>query len=130
MYTTINFLKINYEILGRGDTILLLHGWGGSLESLRVLGLKLKDVGYNVMLIDLPGFGQSDKQQKSFSLDDYADIVEEFLAKQGIRKLYVFGHSFGGSVAIKIIHERKKRIPITTFNFLHHNLISHLSAFV
>lgn len=110
MYTSINNLKINHEVFGNGETILLLHGWGGSLESLKVLGKRLKGKGCKVLLIDLPGFGKSDKPVRDYSLDDYAEVVEEFLRQQKVSDLYVFGHSFGGSVAIKLALRKNLKI--------------------
>jgi pimeloyl-ACP methyl ester carboxylesterase len=120
MQTSVNGLKLNYETLGKGEPILLLHGWGGSLESLTALGTRLKAKGgdqdenqlpntqhptpniLQPILLDLPGFGKSDTPKSDFSLDDYAETVEEFLKQQGVKELYVFGHSFGGAIAIKL----------------------------
>jgi pimeloyl-ACP methyl ester carboxylesterase len=103
LITGINDLKINYEILGEGKPVMLLHGWGGSLESLRALGSGLEGQGgLKVILIDLPGFGKSDRPvEDGFSLDDYAEVVEEFINQQDIQNPVLFGHSFGGAVSIK-----------------------------
>lgn len=110
MQTSINDLKINYEVFGEGEPILLLHGWGGSLESLVPLGSRLKPQGYKVILLDLPGFGKSGKPSEDFSLDDYAEVVEKFLKQQNVDSLYVFGHSFGGSVAVKLVLRKNLKI--------------------
>lgn len=110
MYISLDSIKVNFEVFGKGEPILLLHGWGGSIESLKTLGQKIKTQGYTVLLIDLPGFGKSDNPNRDFSLDDYAEIVEEFLKQQGIDNLYVFGHSFGGSVAVKLALRKKIKV--------------------
>jgi pimeloyl-ACP methyl ester carboxylesterase len=110
MYTSISSIKINYEVFGEGESILLLHGWGGSLESLRNLGSRLKDKGFRVYLLDLPGFGKSDRPKRDLSLDNYATLVEKFLKEQGVDELYVFGHSFGGRVAIKLVLRKNLKI--------------------
>jgi pimeloyl-ACP methyl ester carboxylesterase len=102
MDVLINNLKINYEILGKGFPILFLHGWGGSLESLEKLGGLLTKYNYKVYLLDLPGFGKSDNPKKPFSLDDYTKIVETFLKNFNIDEVCIFGHSFGGSVGVKL----------------------------
>ncbi|MBN2016458.1 alpha/beta hydrolase [Candidatus Dojkabacteria bacterium] len=105
MYTSINGLKLNFEVIGKGEPILLLHGWGGSIASLSPLANRLASC-LKVILLDLPGFGKSESPQKDFCLDDYAEVLEEFLKKQGIKEVYIFGHSFGGAVAIKLAVRR------------------------
>jgi len=102
MLVSIKGLKINWKYFGSGNPILLLHGWGGSIQSLLNLGKLLSERDLKVYLLDLPGFGKSGKPVKSFNLDDYAEVVEDFLKQLGINELFVFGHSFGGAVAIKL----------------------------
>ena len=55
----IDDLNINYKIIGDGDLVVLLHGWGQNIEMMQPLvgGLKNK----KVLIIDLPGFGLSDE---------------------------------------------------------------------
>ncbi|MBU0976520.1 alpha/beta hydrolase, partial [Patescibacteria group bacterium] len=110
MFTTIRSLKISYEVLGEGEPILLLHGWGGSLESMKALGSRLKDQGFKVILVDLPGFGKSDKPREAFWLEDYAQIIEEFLKQLEIENPVLFGHSFGGAISIKITTRKNVKV--------------------
>lgn len=99
----INGLNINYEIRGDGKPLILLHGWGGSLESLKKLSYKLSAISYQLILVDLPGFGKSDKPDRAYGLDDYAGIIEGIVRELNLGKISLFGHSFGGAVAVKVV---------------------------
>jgi len=100
-------VKLHYHIFGEGEPFLLLHGWGGSLSSLEKLGKHLASRGYKVYLVDLPGFGKSELPLKAYTLDDYAYLVEEYVKQNHKGKISIFGHSFGGSVAIKLASRKK-----------------------
>ena len=67
-----NSVNINYTIYGNSkkDTIILLHGWGQNIDMMRPLGNYLED-DYNILIIDLPGFGESSEPTYPWSLDDY-----------------------------------------------------------
>ncbi len=102
MQTTLRGLKLNYEIFGEGEPlVLLLHGWGASLELYRptmaVVGER-----YRVAALDFPGFGGSDEPNDAWHVGDYADLVEEFVRFLGAERVILFGHSFGGRVSIKL----------------------------
>jgi len=107
MYTTINNVKIHYHIFGEGEPIILLHGWGGSTKSLIPLSRELVKKGFYVYMLDLPGFGKSELPLKAYTLDDYAILVEEYVKRFHQGAIAIFGHSFGGSVAIKIASRKK-----------------------
>lgn len=100
----IGFFEINPKKSKEGGkNILLLHGWGASKERLRALGDKLARRGWHVVSLDLPGFGQTPATVKPLNLADYAKFVDEFSKKVFGRSYFVvFGHSFGGRVAIKL----------------------------
>jgi pimeloyl-ACP methyl ester carboxylesterase len=53
-----------------------------------------------VILIDLPGFGQTPRPVKSYTIYDYATFVEHFLAKIEQKQVTIIGHSFGGRIGI------------------------------
>ena len=98
----INNINIHYEEYGKGEKILLLHGWGNDLNSFNKQLDCLKDK-YHLYLIDLPGFGKTNEPNDIYSLDDYVKIVTKFI-KNIIKEenIMIIGHSFGGRIGIKI----------------------------
>lgn len=80
---------------------LILHGWGSSSQRWDQVKAYLQNSGFMVLAPDLPGFGQTPPPEKAWSLDDYAQWVEEYCEKQKISQVFLLGHSFGGSIAVK-----------------------------
>ena len=97
----INDVDINYVRYGNNkkDTIVLLHGWGQNIDMMKPLGNYLED-DFNIIIIDLPGFGNSSEPTYAWSLDDYVDAVRKIIEKEKIKNPIVMGHSFGGKLAI------------------------------
>lgn len=99
MQVLVDDLIINYEKTGSGPTILLIHGWADNLISFRRLqgGLSKK---YEVISLDLPGFGKSSKPSSAWGLAEYSDFIGKFVAKLNLRVYGFIGHSNGGAVLI------------------------------
>ncbi|MEW6162305.1 MAG: alpha/beta hydrolase [Nitrospirota bacterium] len=99
MFTELQGLKIFYEFAGEGDTVVLMHGWGGQVASLKPVFDYLSK-GYKVYAFDFPGFGRSDLPPKTWGTEDYGKFVMKFLKAVNIEKANIVAHSFGGRVAI------------------------------
>lgn len=99
MFKRIKNIKINYKQYGKGEDIVLLHGWGQNIEMMVPLGDKFKD-NYRITIIDLPGFGLSEEPKEVFSVFDYTEVVHELLISLDINNPIIMGHSFGGRIAI------------------------------
>ncbi len=95
------------------STLVCLHGWGGSKESFTELRETLKESGIEILTPDLPGFGDEPEPKKPWTIDDYADWVEQWLqTRNPLRqssgqatletRISVLGHSHGGRIAIKL----------------------------
>jgi pimeloyl-ACP methyl ester carboxylesterase len=82
-----------------GPAIVVLHGWGASIEAVRSITGALGERA-DVVAIDLPGFGASDPPPTGWDVDDYARLVREVLGRLGIERYGVVAHSFGARVAI------------------------------
>lgn len=92
---------IHYETIGRGRPVLLLHGWLGSWQlyrnTIEVLG---KD--FRTYALDFWGFGESDTHgdRQLFAVDNFVEMVAQFMDRLGIPKAPVIGHSMGGTVSL------------------------------
>ncbi|PIX68389.1 hypothetical protein COZ40_03530 [Candidatus Roizmanbacteria bacterium CG_4_10_14_3_um_filter_39_13] len=95
----------------RKNTVVFLHGWGSNSPLWFSSTLPLTEKGYELLFIDLPGFGKSQSPKKPLHLDDYARIVLDFVQKLGIAQPILVGHSFGGKISIRIAS--KKVIKLT-----------------
>ncbi len=99
MKCLVDSMVIEYEDLGEGPSILLLHGWGNDLHSFDKLAESLQSL-YRVVRLDLPGFGGSTRPER-WNLDSYVNFVKSFLQKIDCEPSVLIGHSFGGRIIIK-----------------------------
>lgn len=105
MKIQINGLSVRYEEAGRGKTLVFLHGWGGRWESWYPVFYPLSKR-YRVVALDLPGFGESEMPKSVWGVTDYAEFVNDFIKKTGLKNVTIIGHSFGGAIAIKYRAEK------------------------
>lgn len=94
-------LQIYGQQTGTGKSLLLLHGWGVDSSTLVPLAQKLSN-SRNCVLIDLPGFGKSEEPPSAWSVDDYTDMIERFIADHFHQPVDLLVHSFGGRIALKL----------------------------
>ncbi len=101
MEITVNGLTIHYEQYGQGEDILLLHGWGSSLDAFNYLGGRIARK-YRVTALDFPGFGGSSLPPEPWDVERYAALTLAFMQAIGLEDPILLGHSFGGRVIIKL----------------------------
>ncbi len=100
MNIVVNDLLTHYEVQGSGRPVLLLHGWGDNLKGLASLAKSLA-TDYQVISVDLPGFGATQPPESVWNLDNYAAFIKDFLTKIDIAPYALLGHSNGGALAIR-----------------------------
>ncbi len=85
--------------------IVILPGW--LLGSHRFLPLEeeLKKYGFQVCIVDFPGFEQGKEIFRPWTLSDYVNYLGKYLEENEIIPAVFIGHSFGGRVALKFISE-------------------------
>jgi len=99
MKIKIDNIDINYVQYGKGQDVILLHGWGQNIAMMEPLGNMLSE-NFRITIIDLPGFGNSEEPSCALSLYNYYEILVLFLKKLKITKPILVGHSFGGRIAL------------------------------
>lgn len=91
--------KIVYAEGGTGDTIIMVHGFGGDKYNWLYLA-KYFTPHYHVIIPDLPGFGDSSKPQyKNYSIMSQVERLNLFVKELNLTKFHIVGNSMGGNIA-------------------------------
>lgn len=103
MQVVVEGLLAHYERSGKGRTILILPGWADTSVSWSPVQKTLSET-YDVIVLDIPGFGGSQPPATAWDLNDYSAFVGRFLDKLDIKNVYALvGHSNGGAMAIRAV---------------------------
>ncbi len=101
MQVVVNGLLTNYERLGKGSKIVCLHGWGDNGKTFSWLARNFSN-SYEILMVDLPGFGGSEAPDAPWGIADYAIFIRSWLEKIGVKDIFaIMGHSNGGTIAIR-----------------------------
>lgn len=84
---------------GDGPPVVVLHGWGGRIESMSPV-LDCLSGGFRVIAFDLPGFGESPLPTGVWGTPDYAAFVRDSLNDLGVTRAMFVGHSFGAKTSL------------------------------
>ena len=100
-YAEANGVRYYYEIHGKGEPLLLLHGGLGSID---MFGPALPALAKTrrVIAVDLHGHGRTALGERPISLPDIGDDMAVVLKKVGVAQVDVLGYSFGGGVAFRL----------------------------
>lgn len=97
----IHGVRVRYDVAGSGDTpVIVLHGWGCTAQTVKVLSDACSDSTTTVYTLDLPGFGGSQEPAEVWGIEDYTAMLDDFTKALGIKRPVLVGHSFGGRMSI------------------------------
>lgn len=100
---------MNYDVDGRGDTLVFIHGLSDSLLYWEFLATHLKS-DYQVVRYDLRGHGSSPLGDEEISIDVYVNDLVGLLDELKIDKVNLAGFSLGGMIALKFAIEYPQRV--------------------
>ncbi|WP_257448299.1 alpha/beta fold hydrolase [Archangium lipolyticum] len=122
-YAPVNGLKMYYEIHGKGDPIVLLHGsfmtitnnWTGMMPQLAK--------SRRVIAVEMQGHGRTADINRDFSYENLADDVAALLDYLKIERADVLGYSMGGGVAMQVAirHPEKVRKVVSVSAVFRHD---------
>lgn len=96
-YAAFDGIKVHYKLVGdRGPALVLVHGWSCNLGFWREQA-PLARVS-RLVLVDLPGHGQSDKPERAYTIALFARAVEAVVRDAGLQDAVLAGHSMGTAV--------------------------------
>ena len=98
-----------YKDWGRGDPVVLLHGWPLSGDSFDDAALRLVEAGKRCIIPDRRGFGRSDQPWDGHDYDTYADDVAAILEDAGVNQpVALVGFSMGGGEVARFLTKQGK----------------------
>jgi len=97
-YASVNGIRLHYLIAGKGDPVILLHGYAENSHMWRPLMPELAK-SHTVIAPDLRGFGQSAKPSGGYDKKTMAQDVHALALALGFRNEIVVGHDIGLMVA-------------------------------
>src|SRR2546429_909636 len=97
-YAEVNGVKLHYLVAGKGDPVILLHGYAENSHMWRPLMVELARTRL-VIAPDLRGFGQSSKPMTGYDKKTMAQDIRALAISLGLRKQIVVGHDIGLMVA-------------------------------
>jgi len=101
-YMKVANVRVRYVATeSKGDPVLLIHGLGGSIESWLNNVEAISSRNLQVIALDLPGFGLSDKPKIAYNIEYYSKFISKFIRRLRIdsRSLCIIGNSLGGHIA-------------------------------
>ena len=118
-YKNISFQNtaIHYSIYGKGEPVMLVHGFG---EDSSIFKAQIKHLKANYLLImpDLPGIGKSEMLvKKDIQISDYAAALKAIFDEEKLGPFTMLGHSMGGYITLSYADKYGK--TLRAFGLLH-----------
>ena len=92
-------IDISYKTFGKGDPILLIMGYAGSMYAWDPVFLKELSTNHTVIIFDNRGIGNTTVGSKNFTIQQFATDSAGLLNTLKINKSNVLGYSMGGMIA-------------------------------
>ena len=125
-YAPVNGLKIYYEIHGKGDAVVLLHGSFMTITNNWAAMIPQLSKSRQVIAVEMQGHGRTADINRDFSYENLADDISALLDDLKIKRADLLGYSLGGGVAMlaAIRHpERVRKVVSISAAFRHDGLV-------
>ena len=97
-FADVNGVKLHYLVAGKGDPVVLLHGFAETSHMWRPLIAKLSDK-HTVIAPDLRGFGQSSAPEGGYTKKAMAQDIHALVKSLKYDRIRLVGHDIGLMVA-------------------------------
>lgn len=94
---------LHYVDLGKGQPVVLIHGWPLSHRMWESQISALTDAGYRCIAYDRRGFGDSGKPTGGYDYDSFASDLNDLVTQLDLRDIVLVGFSMGGGEVARYI---------------------------
>ncbi len=95
--------RINYTVQGKGQPIVLIHGFGASIGHWRKNIPVIAQDNYRVYALDLLGFGGSDKPPLDYTVELWCEQIKDFWETHINEPTVFVGNSIGGLISLRLM---------------------------
>jgi pimeloyl-ACP methyl ester carboxylesterase len=118
-YLTVDGIRFHVAQAGRGEPLVMLHGWPQNWYLWRHLVATLGRR-YRLIMPDLRGFGWSDAPRDGYRKERLASDVIGILDGLGIERFRLMGHDWGGFVSYLVALREPSRVErLVVLNMIH-----------
>lgn len=101
-YSEVNGLKMYYEVYGKGQPLVLIHGGGSTIQSNFEKVIPLFAKNRKVVAVELQAHGRTNDRNADLTFEQDADDIATLLKNLNIDKADFFGFSNGGTTTLQI----------------------------
>ena len=107
-FANVNGVKLNYSVIGEGEPVILITGFGGDINFFHSLVPSLSDK-YKVIIFENRGAGLTE-YNGDFTCQDLVDDVEALLDYLKIYRVHMLGWSMGSQIAMEFAIQHQERL--------------------
>jgi pimeloyl-ACP methyl ester carboxylesterase len=99
----------HFKVEHAKGTVILFHGFGGEKSSLLGRSDYFNAAGYNTLLVDFLGSGDSDGMSTSIGYHEAEQVLQiyNYMLSTGEKNIFLFGTSMGAAAILKAINDYK-----------------------
>jgi len=105
----VNGLQLYYEVSGRGEPIVVLHGAHMNIDTMGKI-IPLLAQTHRVYALEFQGHGRTNDIDRPITMENLAEDVAGFMDAVKLEKADVFGYSLGGGVALRLAMAHPEKV--------------------
>jgi pimeloyl-ACP methyl ester carboxylesterase len=109
-YAQVNGVSLGYREFGSGEPLLLVEGFGATIDTWNQTFIGILATKYHVYTYDHRGMGYSGDNNATPTIAQYADDAAGLMTALGYDSMHVYGVSMGSSVSQQLVISHPERV--------------------
>lgn len=109
-YKQVNGVTLGYREFGSGEPILMIQGFGNTINDWNQTFIGILATKYHVYTFDNRGMGYSSDSNSTTTLSQYADDAATLMPALGYDSMHVYGVSMGSSISQQLVIDHPERV--------------------
>jgi pimeloyl-ACP methyl ester carboxylesterase len=121
-YKQVNGVTLGYREFGSGEPILMLQGFGNTINDWNQTFIGILATKYHVYTYDHRGMGYSSDNNATPTISLYADDAVALMPALGYDSMHVYGVSMGSSIAQQLVIDHPERVRKLVLDSVTYNI--------